>query len=274
MKKKFWKLLALVIAVVLIAYLGFFANSMLGNPISKWLASNAADTYLLEQYPDTDYFVDHINFSFKDSCYHAFVESPSSVDTYFSVCINMLGQVRYDTYDSVANGWNTARRLDDEYRELTDTIFETPLFPYQSNIAYGRLEINRKEYIDDPDIPDIPDYTLVQDELELDKVYDIRELGAQAGHLIVYVDTDTISFENAARIMLEVKEMFDGAGIPFYAMDFCLQYPLPEEGPRPDGDIRVEHFLYADIYEEGLAQRLEEAHNELQAYYEELDGQK
>lgn len=32
MKKKFWKLLALSIAVALIIYLALFANSMLGNP--------------------------------------------------------------------------------------------------------------------------------------------------------------------------------------------------------------------------------------------------
>lgn len=268
MKKKILKWVALVIALSLFVFLGYFANSMLGNPISKWLATRSAEDYLLENFPDTDYCIERIVFSFKDISYHAFVASPTSVDTTFSISIDMLGSVKYDTYDSVANGWNTARRLDDEYRELTDTIFETPLFPYQSNIAYGTLEIHRKEYIDDPDITDIPDYALVQDDLILDHIYDIRELGAQAGHLIVYVDTDTISFENAARIMLEIKEVFDGAQIPFYAMDFCLQYPLPEDGPRPDGDIRVEHFLYEDIYGEDLPRRLEKAHNALQAYYD------
>lgn len=272
MKKKFWKLLALTVAAALIVYLAFFANSMLGNPISKWLAENSTEAYLEKHFPDTDYYIDRIAFSFKDTCYHAFILSPSSVDTSFSVTIDMLGKVRYDTFDSVTSGWNTARRLDDEYRELTDTIFESPLFPYQSNIAYGTLEIYPREYIEDPDIPDIPDYTLTQDDLVLDRIYDIRELGAQAGHLIVYVDTNTISFDNAARIMLEIKEVFDGAGIPFYAMDFCLQYPLPTEGLRPDGDVRVEDFLYTEIYEDGMAQRLEDAHRALEAKYDALEG--
>ena len=267
MKKKFWKWLALIIALVLIGYLGYFANSMLGNPISERLAANAAEKYLQTQFPGTDYFIDHINFSFKDSCYHAFVESPTSVDTYFSICITMLGEVWYDTFDSVESGWNTYRRLEEEYRALTDTIFDNPAFPYQSNILFGTLEMQHKEALEDPDITDIPDYAMVIDELVLDKVYDIGQLGAQAGRLVVYVDTDTITFQEAARIMLDIKKMFDDAGIPFYAMDFTLQYPLPEEGMRPDGDIRVEDFLYTDLYEEGLVQRLEQAHDALNAYY-------
>lgn len=272
MKKNIWKWTALVLALVLIVFLGFFANSMLGNPVSKWLARRSAQAYLNEAFPGTDYVIDHLNFSFKDTSYHAFVESPTSADTYFSICIDMLGKIRYDTYDSVESGWNTYRRLEDEYRALADTIFENPAFPYKSNIHYGTLEVFPREYIEDPSIPDIPAYALVQDDLVLDKVYDICALGAQAGHLVVYVDADTISFEEAARIMLEIKEMFDSAGIPFYAMNFCLQYPLPADGPRPDGDIRVEHFPYSELYEDGLEGRVEAAHHALQAYYDSLDS--
>lgn len=272
MKKRILKWVALVIALSLLAFLGYFANSMLGNPISKWLATQSAENYLQEHFPGTDYCIERIAFSFKDSCYHAFVESPSSVDTYFSVCIDQLGQVRYDTFDSVESGWNTYVRLEEEYRELTDTVFESPLFPYSSNICFGSLEVIPREALEDPHVTGIAPYALIQNDLVLDKVYDIRELGAQAGHLIVYIDTDEISFEQAAAVMLDVRARFDSAGIPFRAMDFCLQYPLPEEGPRPDGDIRVEHFLYEDIYEEDLPRRLEEAHYATQAYYDALDG--
>ena len=272
MKKKILKWIALIAALALIGFIGYFANSMLGNPVSKWLAQRSARIYLETEFPGTDYYIDHTNFSFKDTCYHAFVESPSSVDTYFSVCVTMLGQVRYDTFDSVESGWNTYRRLEEEYRALTDTIFENPAFPYQSNILFGTLEMQLREAFEDPNVTDIPDYAMVIDELVRDKVYDIAQLGAQAGHLIVYVDTDSITYEEAARIMLEIREMFDEAGIPFRAMDFTLQYPLPEEGPRPDGDIRVEHFPCEEIYEEGLVQRIEKAHKELQAYYDSRDG--
>ena len=40
MKKKHIKIIALIIAIILIIGLGVFANALLGNPISKMLASN------------------------------------------------------------------------------------------------------------------------------------------------------------------------------------------------------------------------------------------
>lgn len=109
-------------------------------------------------------------------------------------------------------------------------------------------------------------------DLILDKIYDIRELGRQAGHLIVYVESDTISFELAAQIMMGICAEFDKANIPFRTMDFVLQLPLPEEGPRPDEEVRVEDFRYKDIYEEGLIDRIKAAHDALEAYYAEQDG--
>ena len=38
MKKRYLKILALVVAIVLITALGWFANALLGNPLSKMLA--------------------------------------------------------------------------------------------------------------------------------------------------------------------------------------------------------------------------------------------
>ena len=109
-------------------------------------------------------------------------------------------------------------------------------------------------------------------DLILDKIYDIRELGRQAGRLIVYVDSDTITFELAANILLDIREEFDEANIPFRAIDFTLQPPLPEEGPRTGFEIHFDNFPYEDIYEEGLEDRIKAAHDALESYYAEQDG--
>ena len=85
------------------------------------------------------------------------------------------------------------------------------------------------------------------------------------------MDSDILTFEEAARIMLFVKSEFDKANIPFRAIDFVLQYPLPEEGPRPDDAIHVESFLYEDIYEEGLENRIRAADAALKAYWAAQD---
>ena len=276
--KKCIGIIGIVLLIALIAVLIWFGNVMLGNPVSHALASKAAKAYMSDQFSDTDYEMERITHSFKDGRYHAFMVSPTSIDGDFSVCFSMMGEYCYDTYDSVQDGWNTAQRLNSEYRKLTDTILNDPALPYDNtqvySIMFGELEIYPKEFIDDPNVHDIPDYSLVQDDLELNKIYDIKELGAQAGHLILYVDNEVISVEETARIMLDFRSMFDEADIPFYAMDFVLRHPRTEDGQSDDEEIRINDFLYQDIYEEGLTERIEIAIEETAAYYAILDQMK
>lgn len=272
MKKKILKIIALIVAIALIIGIASMANALNGNPISKMLARRAANIYLEEHYPNTDYYIEDLGFSFKFIGYYAHVRSDSSIDTQFTLEIDMLGHVFWDTYESVTGGFVTARRIEQEYRELCNQVFESSSFPYASDIASGGLEIHPQQDVDNPAITEIPDYYIVQEDLILDHIYDPRELGAQAGHLVVYVDSETITYEEAARILLDIRAQFDNANIPFRAIDFVLEAPLPEEGPRTEDDIRIEDFRYEDIIEEGLADRIAEAHAELMAYYAELDN--
>ena len=276
--KKYIRIIGIVLLIALIAVLIWFGNAMMGNPVSHALASKAAKAYLSDRFSDTDYEMERITYSFKDGRYHAFMVSPTSIDGDFSVCFSMMGEYCYDTYDSVQDGWNTAQRLNSEYRKLTDTILNDPALPYDNtqvySIMFGELEIYPKEFIDDPNVHDIPDYSLVQDDLELNKIYDIKELGTKAGHLILYVDNEVISVEETARIMLDFRSMFDEADIPFYAMDFVLRHPRAEDGTSDDEEIRINDFLDQNIYEEGLTDRIETAIEETAAHYAMLDQMK
>lgn len=276
--KKHIRIIGIVLVIAVIAVLIWFGNVMMGNPVSHALASKAAKAYLSDRFSDTDYEMERITYSFKDGRYHAFMVSPTSIDGNFSVCFSMLGEYCYDTYDSVLDGWNTAQRLNMEYRKLTDTILNDPALPYDNtqiySIMFGELEIYPKEFIDDPNVHDIPDYALIQDDLELNKIYDIKELGEKAGHLVLYVDNDIISAEKAARIILDFRSIFDAADIPFYAMDFVLRHPRTEDGQSDDEEIRINDFLYQDIYEEGLTERIEIAIQDTAAYYAMLDQMK
>lgn len=274
MKKKTLKIIAAVVAVVILIGLGWFANALVGNPVSKMLATNTAEKHLAEAYANTDYYIEKVSYNFKDGNYHAFIKSPTSIDTEFSLYITMLGELRLDTYDDVLTGFNTARRIEQEYRELADTVLSSPAFPYTCHIDYGTLEIYPEELIGNPEYEDVPSYALNQDELILDKIYDIRELGKQAGHLVIYIDSETVSPEAASEIMLDIKARFDDAGIPFAAMDFTLQYPKPEEGRRPEGEVSVANFPYDELHEDGLADRIIEADKALKEYYAEQDAKK
>ena len=276
MKKKGLKMAALVVALLIMAGIGWFANALVGNPVSKWLATRTAERHLQEHYGDTDFVIETVVFNFKDTDYYAYIMSPSSEDSRFSLRIDMVGNLRMDTYESrVLMGGNTADRLSMEYRALTDEVFEGPYYPFTSFIAYGDLRVG----FDTPDVEVEEDLPLagyvILEELELDKKYDIRELGAMAGRLVVYVEDEVVTIERAAQVLLELKELFDIENVPFYAIDFVLEYPRkPEGGTIKDGQINVEEFLYSDIYEDGLEERLSAANDALNAYYAEKDKER
>ena len=276
--KKHVKIAIIILLIVLAAGLLWFGSAMFGNPVSHALATRAANAFLSDRFSDADYQMERITYSFKDGWYHAFMTSPTSIDGDFSVSFTMLGEYCYDTYDSVLDGFNTAQRLNSEYRKLTDTILNDPALPYDNSqdysIMFGRLEIYPREALDDPNVTDVPAYAIVQDNLELNKIYDIKELGEQAGHLILYVDNDAISVEEAARIILDFRYMFDEADIPFYAMDFVLRHPRTEDGKSDHEEIRINNFLYQDIYEAGLIERIEIAIEETATYYAMLNQMK
>ena len=273
MKKKWLKIAALVAALIMIAGLCWFANALVGNPVSKWLAARTAEKHLEEVYGDTDFEIERIGFNFKDTDYYAHIMSPSSEDSSFSLRIDMLGNLKLDTYESrVLYGGNTQNRLYMEYRALVDEVLEASDYPFTSFIAYGDLKVGFRAPDVEVGVPYWPESYVILDKVELDKQYDIRELAKTAGYLVIYVEDDVVTVERAAEVLLELKEVFDRRNVPFYAIDFVLEYPRKEEGGTiKEGRVNVEGFLRSDIYEEGLAERVRMADEELNAYYAEQD---
>ena len=258
MKNKTGRVIAFIVAVILIAGVGWFANAIVGNPVSKAMAKSTAKKYLKTTYSGTDYYIEEISYSFKDCNYYADIKSPSSMDTEFSFAINMAGKLLWDNYEgAVLSKQNTADRLYMEYRKLVDTVLESPMFPFDSDIGYGDLQFVEAAYVG---AEGIPSYAIVTEELELDGFYDIAELGRQAGLIVIYFYDEEVTEERAAEILLEFKELMDDGGVPFYAIDMVLEYPRTEDGnTRPDARVEIDGFLYEDIYEEGLAERVRAA---------------
>ena len=276
MKKKWLKIGALIVAVAILVGLSMFANALVGNPVSKWLATRTAKNYLEEVYGDRDFEIEKVGFNFKDIDYFVHVKSPSSEDSSFTLRIDMLGNLFLDTYESrVLQGGNTQNRLYMEYRELVDEVVEAPDYPFTTFIAYGDLKVGFSMPDVEVGVPYWPESYVILDEVELDKQYDIRELAKTAGYLVIYVEDEVVTVERAAEVLLELKEIFDRRNVPFYAIDFVLEYPRKEEGGNiKEGRVNVEGFLYSDIYEEGLVERVKIADDALNAYYEEEDVKK
>ena len=272
MKKRILKIAALVFAIVLIVGVCIFANGLVGNPISKAVATNTAEKHLEETYADKDFELERVFYSFKDGYYHAFIYSPSSIDSDFTLVIDMWGNLRSDSYsDRVLSGWNTADRVGRDYRETVDKVLDSQAFPYNAHIGYGDFEFYPREHLKEHTVPE---YALIIEDLTLDAFYDVNELGAKHGMLTIYIEDNTVTVERLSKILLDIKTIFDNAGVKFYMIDCVLEYPKTEDGKRREERVEVMNFLYTDIYEEGMIARVKTSDEAAKAYYAEQDAEK
>lgn len=249
------KIIAGVIAFLLIGFILFLANAFMGNPISKMMVNQAAEKYVEQNYPDLDLELEDASFNFKDGYYNILAKSTTSIDTHFYLYFSNTGKYMHDEYEtSVLNKFNTWQRVDEKYRSLVDTVLEND-FPYESDIAFG----------------EIPDHDDDSDFLEIDKKYDIKELGKERGHIILYINSDHLAPEVIATTLLDIKQLFDQKQVPFYSIDLTLQ-EHSNEGKQQES-IMVKEFLYKDITEDGLEEKVNENIKTTKEYFEEMDKQ-
>ena len=272
MKKRILKIAAFVFAIALIVGVCVFANGLVGNPISKAVATNTAEKHIEENYADKDFQIERVTFSFKDGYYHAFIYSPSSIDSDFTILVDMWGKLRYDTYeDRVLSGGNTADRISRDYRAVVDKVLDSQAFPYNEHIGYGDFDFYPRVHLEEYSVPE---YALITEDLTLDAFYDVNELGAKHGKLTIYIDDDTVSYERLAEILLDIRRIFDDSGVKFYVIDCVLEYQKSVEGGKKEGRVEVREFLYTDIYEEGMVERVKASDEAANAYYDEQDAEK
>ncbi|MBQ9131644.1 MAG: hypothetical protein IJX62_04140 [Clostridia bacterium] len=272
MKRRILKILAFSVAILMIAGVCLFANSLLGNPVSKALATKTAQQHIDSVYAGKGLELGDVSYSFKDGYYHAYVSSPSSTDMHFTLEINGLGTLIHDNYEyHVLSGWNTASRIESDYRKLVDNVFSSKSFTYGNDIAYGEICFASEEYLENFNPPS---YVISTKGLEVDAFYNPNEFGAKAGKLTLYVFDDTVSAERLAEILLDVRRIFDDAGVSFYLIDCVLEYKADDNGFVESGRVEVMDFLYTDIQEEGLVERVVASNQAANDYYSFEDEQK
>ena len=273
MKKRILKIAAFVFAIALIVGVCIFANALVGNPISKAMATYTAEKHIEENYADKDFEIERVTFSFKDGYYHAFIYSPSSIDSDFTILVDMWGKLRYDTYeDRVLSGGNTADRISRDYRATVDKVLDSQAFPYNEHIGYGDFDFYPRVHLEEYSVPE---YALITEDLTLDAFYDVNELGAKHGKLTIYIDDDTVSYERLAEILLDIRKIFDDSGVKFYVIDCVLEYQKNEDSSKKqEGRVEVREFMYADIYEDGMVERVKASDEAAKAYYAEQDAEK
>ena len=112
---------------ILAAVCVFFGFAFFGNPVSKALATKNAGEYLSENLPDENYGIESVKYDFKTSDYYAEAVSPDGIDNHFTLYCDYSGKVTFSTYESAVEGkWNTAQRINDEYRKAVDEMKKKP----------------------------------------------------------------------------------------------------------------------------------------------------
>ena len=259
--KKILKFIAVTLILLLLAGICYFANAFFGNPISYLLANSAAKEHVKINYGESDYRVERVTYSFKTGDYYAYISSPTNIDGDFTLSINYKGKVEYDNYALRVEGRaNTEVRLLEEYRVMVE---EGLLSHLEYKRGYSQLIFSfsdgEKQHED----------ALLLNELELNKEYDVKALASKQGHISISAEVNEANIESLAKILLEIRRTADNNGIPFYTVDVSLF----EEGEFIS-ELSVRQFLYSDIYEDGLTERVEKEVEETRKYYEEKQKEK
>lgn len=265
--KKYLKAGAFVLSLALAAWFIYLVDMFTGYPVSYFIVKDALDTYMEETYAGTDFIADKPHRVIKLGGFLVDVHSPSSQDSSFRIQMNCDGTIESDTYESnVKSGINTAMRLSHEYQELTRTIFESAVFPFEATCS-GSFEnaiSGNSEVLNEPGT--YPDKWDVK-ELVLDQKYDISQLSGQYGSLYLNVTTDDVSVGTAAEALLELRNIMEKSNLPFKSVDLwvCSQEQDPSEKPKET--IHILNFGWDDIHEDGLEDRVQNAIHATNAHY-------
>ncbi|WMM26421.1 hypothetical protein RBU61_07050 [Tissierella sp. MB52-C2] len=190
-KNKILKILAGLIAILLIGGILFITNAFVGNPISARIADKAIKQYVKENYSFLDLELEKPIYSFKDGSYVVNARSKSSIDTKFGIHYRN-GSIGYDSYEMRVLGmFNTIDRLSNEYTDLAKRIIAEEL-EYEENNT-------RVMYYKDV-------YENGNDALQLDIKYD-RSLPIDA-EVIIDINIGDTSIDNIAKILTDAHKAF------------------------------------------------------------------
>ncbi len=271
MNKKTKKII-IVVSILLVVYLfiPFFRN-----PLSDMITRMQVKNYLEENYNGMGYEIQNAEYNYVEPGYRYTVAVPGSTDRHFEIYTKKYGGSLYDTFDmDVALNFNVADRLRQEYHDMVAPLLEDETAIARiSGYGSGYIHCETRKGIEAEREFDgkYTRYTLAVEDLIPDHEYDINDVAKDHGRIVLHIEREDISYRDASEILLKVKEIMDSAEIAFKYVDLVLSTPHTGigDGSTVGGEIAVRSFLYQDIYEEGLAERVENAYKEYMEFYGE-----
>lgn len=262
MKKhiKALKIGAIFLATAMTVGLIILANLFLGNPVSRLMAYNAGKKYIADNLDGDGYVIESVNYNWKGGGgYSIRLSSDKLIDGSFYLDADMLGRITYDMSYYVTDGINTAYRLSSEYDDAVNYVVSHTDLPFEVYNVWGRLVFREDIPVDGFPTAFGEDITISS--LEANRMYNVEEFGEKIGKISFYYVTDVVmTYDDAAEFLLKFKEACDNYGVKFRVVSFI------------GSSVRFEELGYEDIYEEGLAERIQAAEQMLEAYFAGMDG--
>ena len=228
MYSKFIKIIAAVLLGVAIFIVWNFYT---GNPFTYFKVRGEVSRYLVETYGEGYTYTCRYSGFGHEKVYICDVEKENSMDIRFDVFYDTHTQEIRDNYKVyVADKTTTLYRINDEYKAMVKPVFET---------------------VDNIRVHDAHFYSMPQDLLETDKVYDIDEISALYGTLVMSFEEEEGGMNEFADKMMEIKRLCDDRGIKFAYID--LQSTV---NGLSFGGINIDSFPYSEITGDNLAERL------------------
>lgn len=244
-EKRIFRISIIIILVFLVCFIGnkHLRDNYL-NPVSTSLIKFSSSIRHKLFY--SDYEIDEFYDSLNGYAVRLYI--PESSDNYFFLKYNHFGWLIADEYEyRVEKKYNTIERLHHEYvNAVFERLKSDSLYWDKINYSGGLYYYGEFPYID---------------ELELDREFELEDLGKfgeKLGEISVTVYTSSkeeVTVERMAEALIHVRETLEKDALRFHSIDFELAPPSNKKGER----LKVTGFLYQDIYEENLVERLNEA---------------
>lgn len=233
-----------LIGFVLILGIGSLANAFMGNPVSAYLAHNSAQQYVNEKYKDLNLEVGKASFNFKFDHYSVQVKSPSSQDTHFSIEVDSFGHVENDNYrGAVLSRANTYNRLNEVYEKYAEPYIKENM-PYEFDMVIAQLNEKNDSLVE---------------KLEIDAVYKPTEMPMK-GQITIYLYSDDLSWENVAKVTLELDALMEKANLEVGEYTVVLE-PLVEKTENKGQSFGIHDFPKEKLKSPELAKEMENFFN-------------
>ena len=237
-----------------------------GNPIYFQRSWYTAKEYIEKHYPDSDYVIEEIGHSWNGGGYHAKINSPTKRDEHFYIYMDSYGGYHFsDDERYIGRKIEMKSRLSGAYNQaFKSAIVGEEIYPYHcsAKLVFDHydlgLGLTSYSYQAHEDIEVLRELPLNISEYQ-------ESYGEIGGCLVVSLETEDATVEMIVDILLQTKEMAVRNGVLFHAVQVELGKPTLSKTPT-----QVVYFLKENIYEEGLLERVQEAREELKAFYKEM----